>query len=130
MALFILSIIGFLATAVLLWCLAGFSWALKEKPKLIGLLVRVEINDASMKQRKAVVITFPGHSAQPEPAGAARFRKYRSLSLLLIVGIATLLAFPAANRNLSAMSSAILKWNSEIQKTIFVELSEMRVRGS
>ena len=38
--------------------------------------------------------------------------------------------FPATNGNLSAMSSATPNWNSEIQKTMFVELSEMRVRGS
>ena len=130
MALFILYIIGFLATAALIWCLTGFSRALKEKPKVIGLLVRVEINDASMGQSKAMVIAFPGHSAPPQQAGAARVQKYRSLSLLLFVGIATLLASPAANRNLSAMSSATPNWNSEIQKTMFVELSEMRVRGS
>jgi len=112
------------------WCLTGFNRALKEKPKVIGLLVRVEINDVSMRQRKAKVIAFPGHSAPPQPAGAARVRKYRSLSLLFFVGIATLLASPAPNRNSSALASAIPNWNSEIQKTMFVELSEMRVRGS
>jgi len=120
----------FSGDAALIWCLTGFNRALKEKPKVIGLLVRVEINDASMRQRKAMVIAFPGHSAPPQPAGAARVRKYRSLSGLLFAGIATVLAFPAPNRNLSALASAIPNWNSEIQKTMFVELSEMRVRGS
>jgi hypothetical protein len=130
MALFILSIVGLLATAALIWCLMGFSRALKEKPKLVGLLIRMEINDASMRQRKAMVIAFPEHSAPPQQAGAARVRKYRSLSLLIVVWITILLASASADRNLSAMASPTPNWNSETQKTMFVELSEMRVRGS
>jgi hypothetical protein len=70
MALFILSIVGLLATAALIWCLTGFSRALKEKPKVIGLLLRVEINDAHMGQHKAMVIAFPGHL--PQQTGTAR----------------------------------------------------------
>ncbi len=123
-------IIGLLAVAGLLWCLAGFSRALKEKPKIIGLLVRAGINPASMKQRKAVVIAFPGRSAPTQQASAARVRKYRSVNLLVVVWIAILLSSPAANRNLSAMASPSPNWNLEIQKTMFVELSEMGVRGS
>ena len=47
MALFIFSLVGLLASAALLWCLAGFTRALKERPKIIGLMIRVENNDAS-----------------------------------------------------------------------------------
>ena len=130
MALFILSIFGLVAAAALIWCLMGFSRALKEKPKVIGLFIRVEINDATMRQRKGMVIAFPEHSAPPQQARAARVRNYRFLSLLLFVGIATLLASSATNCNVLAMSSATPNWNSEIQKKMFVELSEMRVRGS
>jgi hypothetical protein len=129
-ALLILLMIGLLATSGLSGVSQDSAGLSKKNPKLSGLLVRVEINDASIRQRKAMVIAFPEHSAPPQQAGAARVRKYRSLSLLLFVGIATLLASPAANRNLSAMASAIRNWNSETQKTMFVELSEMRVRGS
>jgi hypothetical protein len=128
MALFILSIVGLLATAALLWCLAGFSRALKEKRKIIGLLMRVEMNDASMRQRKAMAIAFPGHL--PQQTGTARVRKYRSLGLLIVVWMAILLASPAAKGNLSAMASPKPNWNLEIQKTMFTELSEMRVRSS
>ena len=130
MALFILSIIGLLAIAALICSLMGFSRALKEKPKVIGLLVRVEINDASMRQRKAMVIAFPGHSAQPQQAGAARVRKYRSVGLLIVVWIAILLGSPAANRNIAAMASPTPNWNSGTQKAMFVERSDMGVRGS
>jgi hypothetical protein len=128
MALFILSIVGLLATAALIWCLTGFSRALKEKPKVIGLLLRVEINDAHMGQHKAMVIAFPGHL--PQQTGTARVRKYRSVSLLIVVWIAILLASPAAKRNLLTMASPTPTWNSETQQAVFVELSETRVHGS
>jgi hypothetical protein len=59
-ALLILLIIGLLAVAVLLWCLAGFSRALNEKPKVIALLVRVADNDTNVTQRRNhLVIPFP-----------------------------------------------------------------------
>lgn len=129
-ALLVVLIIGLLAVAGLLWCLAGFSRALKEKPRVIGLLGRAGINDASMRQRKAMVIVFPGRSALTRQVSAARVRKYRSIHLFIVVWIAILLASPAANRNLSAMAPPTPNWNSEIQKTMFVGLSEMGVRGS
>lgn len=76
MALFILSIVGLLATAALIWCLLGFSRALKEKPKVISLLVRMEINDANMRQRKASARLLSQSSSQtlnhkPRPAWVA-----------------------------------------------------------
>ena len=115
-------IIGLLAVAGPLWCLAEFSRALKETPKIIGFLVRAGINPASMKQRKAVVIAFPWRSAPTQQASAARIRKYRSVNLLIVVWITILLASPAANRNLPAMASPTENWNLEIQKMMFVEL--------
>jgi hypothetical protein len=131
MALFILSIVGLLATAALLWCLAGFSRALREKPRLAGWLIQVENNNMSTKrQREQKTIAFPNRLSLDQQASAARFRKYGSLNLLILAGLTMLLASPAANCNLSAMASATPNWNSEIQKTMFGELSEMRVRGS
>jgi hypothetical protein len=77
MALFILSIIGLLATAALLWCLVGFSRALKEKPKVIGLLVRPENNDTSTtRRRKQTVIVFPVHLSLLQRTRAARFQQH------------------------------------------------------
>ena len=128
-ALFILSIVGLLATAALLWCLAGFSRALKEKPKLVGLLIRMENNGTSTtRQRKQTVVAFPDRLPVAQQASVARFRKYGSLNLLILFGLATLLASSTASPNLSRMTSAIFHSNSEIQKTVFVKLSEMRVQ--
>ena len=98
---------------------------------MIGLLVRVGINTASMKQRKAVVIAFPGRSAPTQQASAARVRKVpfrkpahccldRDFALLPQRRIAIYQRWHHQHPN----------WNLEIQKTMFVELSEMRVRGS
>ena len=128
-ALFILSIVGLLATAALLWCLAGFSRALKEKPKLVGLLIRMENNGTSTtRQRKQTVVAFPDRLPVAQQASVARFRKYGSLNLLILFGLATLLASSTASPNLSRMTSAIFHSNSEIQKTVFVKLSEMPVQ--
>jgi hypothetical protein len=91
----IVLIIGLLAVTALLWCLAGFSRALKEKPKVIGWLVRAGINPASMKQRKAVVIAFPECSAPTQQVGAARVRNRSSVNLLMLAGSATLLSLSA-----------------------------------
>ena len=129
MALFILSIIGLLATAALLWCLAGFSRALKEKPRIIGLLIRVENNDTNTtRQRKQMIIALPDRLPVAHQGSAARFRKYGSLNLVILAGLATLSASSTASPNLSWVTSAISHSNSEIQKTVFVELSEMRVQ--
>jgi hypothetical protein len=96
-ALLSLSIIGLLAVAVLLWCLAGFSRALNEKPKVIGLLVRVENSDASTtKRRKPIIIPFPDHPSPPQRASSTRFRRYNSLNLLILAGSAMLFASVAA----------------------------------
>ena len=85
MALFILSIVGLLATAALLWCLAGFSRALKEKPEIIGLLVRVHNNDASTaKRRKQMTIPFPDPGSLPRRSGAVRLQKYGSSNPLIV----------------------------------------------
>jgi hypothetical protein len=83
MALFILSILGLLATAALLWCLAGFSRALKEKPEIIGLLVRVHHNDAGpIKQGKQMIIPFP--DPRLRQASTLRFQKYGSSNSLVV----------------------------------------------
>ena len=127
MALFILSIVGLLATAALLWCLAGFSRALKEKPRIVGLLIQVENNDTSTtRQRKQMVIAFPDRPPVAQQASVARFRKFGSLNLLILAGLATLSASSTASPNLSGVTSAIFHSNIEIQKTVFVELSKMR----
>ena len=129
MALFILSIVGLLATAALLWCLAGFSRALKEKPRLVGLLIRVENNETnSRRQRKPTIVLFPDRLPVAQQSSDARFRKYGSLNLLILAGLAMLLASPGARANLSGMTSAIFHSNSEIQKTMFLELSKMLVQ--
>jgi hypothetical protein len=129
MALFILSIVGLLATAALLWCLAGFSRALKEKPKLVGLLIRVENNETSLgRQRKQAIIAFPDRLPVAQQASFARFRKFGSGNLLILAGLAMLLASSTGSPNLSRMTSAIFHSNSETQKAVFVELSEMRVQ--
>jgi hypothetical protein len=129
MALFILSIVSLLATAALLWCFAGFSRALKEKPRLVGLLIRMENNDMSTtRRREQRIIPFPDRGSLPQEARAARFQKYSSLNLLILGGVAMLLASPGARANLSGMTSVISRWNSEIQKTVFVEHSKMRVQ--
>jgi hypothetical protein len=129
MALFILSIVGLLAPAALLWCLAGFTRALKEKPKIIGLLIRVENNDTSTtRRREQRTIPFPDRGSLPQQARAARFQKYSALNLLILGGVAMLLTSPGARANLSGMTSLIFHWNSEIQKTVFVEHSKMRVQ--
>jgi hypothetical protein len=130
MALFILSIVGLLATAALLWCLAGFTRALKQKPKILGLLLRVENNDTSTtRQRKQTIVAFSDRLPVAQQASVARFRKFGSLNLLILAGLATtLLASSTASPNLSGLTSAIFHSNSGIQKTVFVELSEMRVQ--
>jgi hypothetical protein len=129
MALFILSIVGLLATAALLWCLVGFTRALKQKPKIIGLLLRVENNDTSTtRQRKQTIVAFPDRLPVARQASVARFRKFGSLNLLILAGLATLLASLTASPNLSRMTSAIFHSNSEIQKTMFLELSKMLVQ--
>src|SRR5260221_12550528 len=126
MALFILSIVGLLATAALLWCLTGFSRALKEKPKLVGLLIRMENNDTnSRRQCKPTIIAFPDRLSMPQQSSVARFRKYGSWSLLILAGL-TMLLVSLARPNLSGLTSGIFHSNSEIQKTVFVELVEMQ----
>ncbi|HZE70501.1 MAG TPA: hypothetical protein VE135_13375 [Pyrinomonadaceae bacterium] len=103
MALFILSIVGLLATAALLWCLTGFSRALKEKPKLVGLLIRMENNDTnSRRQRKPTIIAFPDRLSMPQQSSVARFRKYGSWSLLILAGL-TMLLVSLARPNLSGV---------------------------
>jgi hypothetical protein len=88
-----LSIIGLLAVAALLWCLAGFSRALKEQPRVVGLLVRVRNSDTSTtKRRKPIIIPFPNHPSLPQRAGSTRFRRYNSLNLLILAGSAMLFA--------------------------------------
>jgi hypothetical protein len=130
MALFILCIVGLLAPAALLWCLAGFTRALKEKPKMIGLLIRVENSDTSTtRRREQRTIPFPDRGSLPQEARAARFQKYSPLKLLILGGVAMLLASPGARANLSGMTSVISRRNSEIQKAVFVELSKMRVQS-
>jgi hypothetical protein len=125
-ALFILSIVGLLATAALLWCLAGFTQALKQKPKIIGLLLRVKNNDISpTRQRKQTIIAFPDRLSLRQQASVARFRKFGSLNLLILAGLATLLTSSTASPNLLRMTSAIFHSNSEIQKTMFLELFKM-----
>lgn len=129
MALLILSIVGLVATAALLWCLAGFTRALKEKPKLVGLLIRVENKEtSSRRQRKPMIIAFPDRLPVAQQSSVAQFRKFGSLNLVILAGLATLLACSKANPNLSRMTSAMFHSNSEIQKTVFVELSEVRVQ--
>jgi hypothetical protein len=104
----------------------GFTRALKQKPKIIGLLLRVENNDTSTtRQRKQTIVAFPDRLPVARQASVARFRKFGSLNLLILAGLATLLASSTASPNLSGLTSAIFHSNSGIQKTVFVELSEM-----
>jgi hypothetical protein len=84
MALFILSIVGLLATAALLWCLAGFSRALKEKPEIIGLLVRVHNHESTSKRRKQMIIPFPDAGSLPRRSSAVRLQKYGSSNPLIV----------------------------------------------
>jgi hypothetical protein len=83
MALFILSIFGLLATAALIWCLMGFSRALKEKQEMIGLLVRLRNNSArTTTRRKKVIIPFP--DPRLRQTGAVRSLKRDSLNPLIV----------------------------------------------
>jgi hypothetical protein len=93
------------------------------------LLLRVENNDTSTtRQRKQTIIAFPDRLSLPQQASVARFRKFGSLNLLILAGLATLLASSTASPNLSRMTSVIFYSNSEIQKTMFLELSKMLVQ--
>lgn len=129
MALFILSIAGLLATAALLWCLAGFSRTLNQKPKVIGLLVRVGNNKTGkLKRHMQRIIPFPERGSLPRQAGNARFRKYSSLSLLFLAGFALSSAFPGTNPKILTTTTAGFHWNSKIQKTVFVDFPGTRVQ--
>ena len=49
-----------LSLAALIWCFIGFTSALKEQPKLIGLLVRLQKHRQGAGQQ-AIVIESPGN---------------------------------------------------------------------
>jgi hypothetical protein len=129
MALFILCIVVLLATAAFLWCLAGFTRALKEKPKVFGLLIRVGNNGTSTtRRRKQMIFTFSDRLSFARQASDARLQKYGSLNLLILAALTMLLASPGARLNLPGLTSAIFHSNSEIQKTMFLELFKMLVQ--
>lgn len=92
----IVLIIGLLAVTALLWCLAGFSRALKERPRVSGFWVRIEKSEVDAPKRLSpMVIPFPNHVSSRPPTGAARFRNRSSVNLLMLAGSATLLSLSA-----------------------------------